>query len=227
MGGSMISGAATLAAYLATCAPNVAPSTMTAIVGVESGGNPLALHDNTTRRAYARSNARVALVIARALIARGDSIDVGIAQVNSANFAGYGVDAAQMLEPCANLTVASRILGSAYTAAVAQFPEPRVALWHAISAYNTGSLFAGRAYVAAVVAEATRPTMVPPIGLLTGASIPFTSVTSKPLATAPARGADTPKRALMHRPVASTPFGTLRTAGITRTLSIAINHAKT
>ena len=41
-----------LAALMAHCAPTVAPSTMTAIVQVESGGDPLAIGDNTTRRSY-------------------------------------------------------------------------------------------------------------------------------------------------------------------------------
>ena len=41
-----------LAALIRHCAPAVAPSTMTAIVRVESGGNPFAVGDNTTRRSY-------------------------------------------------------------------------------------------------------------------------------------------------------------------------------
>jgi len=166
MGIAMILAGGTLAAYLSTCAPTIAPTTMAAIVGVESGGSPFALHDNTTRRAYAPRDARLALVIARALLARGDSVDIGIAQVNSENFAAYHVDASDMLQPCSNLSVASRILDNAYTRAAATFPAPREALWHAISAYNTGSLFAGHAYVAAVVAEAMRPATVPPIAIL-------------------------------------------------------------
>jgi hypothetical protein len=48
------------------------------------------------------------------------------------------------------------------------FPEPGRALWHAISAYNTGSLYAGKAYVDRVVAAATRETRVPSIALLAG-----------------------------------------------------------
>jgi len=227
----MMLAAGTLAAYLSTCAPNVAPSTMTAIVGVESGGNPFALHDNTTRRAFAPRDGRTALAIARALIQRGDSVDVGIAQVNSANFPGYHVNAAQMLEPCANLIVASRILADAYARAAATFPQPREALWHAISAYNTGSLFAGRAYVAAVVAEATRPAIVPPISLLTTATMPIAPimrpVSMGSLSVVHDRTPSPLLRSSGHRATTSMPFGTIRTAGITRTLDIEVNHAKT
>lgn len=237
----MILAAGTLAAYLSTCAPSVAPSTMTAIVGVESGGDPLALHDNTTRRAYSPRDARTALAIADTLIRRGHSVDVGVGQVNSANFASYRVDAARMLDPCANLEVASRILEGDYAHAVAIFPQPREALWHAISAYNTGSLFAGRAYVEAVVAAATRPPRVPPIALLTanaampapmlppvptgaGAAVepPILPPVSKgTLAIVPSR-AKRPAPRAPARPPAS--FGMLREAGIPHTLSIAINE---
>lgn len=45
----MIAGAA-LAALIHRCAPDVRPSTMAAIVRVESGGNPFAIDDNTVNR---------------------------------------------------------------------------------------------------------------------------------------------------------------------------------
>lgn len=221
-----------LAAYLSTCAPSVAPSTMAAIVGVESGGNALALHDNTTRRVYAPRDVRTALAIADELLARGHSVDVGIAQVNSANFGAFGVDAARMLEPCANLNVASRILGGAYAHAVSAFPNPGEALWHAISAYNTGSLFAGRAYVAAVVAEAIRPPAVPAIAILTGAGVPLAPIMPPVSSGAVTRShlhlaASVQRKPQRARVTSPLPFGKLRTAGITRTLSIEVNHART
>jgi len=226
MGIAMILAGGTLAAYLSTCAPTIAPTTMAAIVGVESGGSPFALHDNTTRRAYAPRDARLALVIARALLARGDSVDIGIAQVNSENFAAYHVDASDMLQPCSNLSVASRILDNAYTRAAATFPAPREALWHAISAYNTGSLFAGHAYVAAVVAEAMRPATAPPIAILATPAMalpPISPRVSTGTLTVPHRRMRAAARLAPTRPPA--PFGPLHAAGITHTLSIAIGHA--
>ena len=160
-----ITGAA-LTALLQSCAPQVAPSTMHAIVAVESGGNPWAIGDNTTRRSFAPRSYAEAVATANALIAQGHSVDVGIAQVNSANFAGYHTNAAQVLIPCQGLIVGSEILANAYRWSVATNPEPRQALWGAVSAYNTGSLYAGARYVNLVVSAAQQNPLVPPIEIL-------------------------------------------------------------
>ena len=152
---------------LSICAPDVAPDTMTAIVSVESGGNPLALHDNSTQRAYWPHDRKEAIAIAQTLLAKHHSLDIGIAQINSYNFAAYHLTIMQMLHPCTNLQVASRILRSDYQHALAQTNSPNTALWEAISAYNTGSFFAGKAYVAEVVSRANTGHIVPTITLLT------------------------------------------------------------
>jgi type IV secretion system protein VirB1 len=169
--GAVIIAETALAVLLTTCAPDVAPSTMAAIVAVDSAGNPYALNDNTGHRSYAPRDYANALATAQALIRRGNSVDVGIAQVNSGNFAAFHTTAREMLDPCPNLRVASRILSDDYAEARTVFPEPGQALWHAISAYNTGSLYAGKPYVDRVIAAATRETRVPSIALLTGDSI--------------------------------------------------------
>lgn len=155
-----------LAAALRACAPAAAPDTMAAIVAVESGGWPYAVNDNTAHRRYRPRTRDQALRIARAAIRAGDSVDVGIAQVNSGNFAAFHVNVDRMLEPCANLRVGSLILANAYRVAAARFPQRPEALWHAIMAYNTGSLFAGERYVRAVVAAAA-PSIVPSIAIVT------------------------------------------------------------
>ena len=155
----------TFAALLSTCAPSVSTDTMRAIVAVESGGNPYAIHDNTTRRAYLpRSRAQAGSILAAL---RSHNLDVGIAQVNAGWFPTFGVTASQMLDPCRSLRIGSIILTRAYQTADASFPQPRAALWHAISAYNTGSLYAGTTYVAEVVNAALAPPIVPTIALLT------------------------------------------------------------
>ena len=80
-----------LAALIAHCAPNVAPATMAAIVNVESGGNSLAIGDNTAGRSYYPRDRATAESLARRLLQAGHSIDAGIAQIDSMNFAGFGV----------------------------------------------------------------------------------------------------------------------------------------
>lgn len=155
----------TLAALLHSCAPSVSPDTMSAIVAVESGGNPYAIHDNTARRAYFPRSRVQAVALLTAL--RSHNLDVGIAQVNAGWFPTFGVTSERMLDPCRNVRIGSAILARAYREAHASFPQPRLALWHAISAYNTGSLYAGTSYVVQVVDAALSPSIVPSIALLT------------------------------------------------------------
>ena len=225
----MIVAGAALAAYLGTCAPHVSPDTMRAIVGVESAGNPYALNDNTTRHSYSPRDARTALAIATVLLRRGDSVDVGIAQVSSRNFNTFHVNAAQMLDPCTNLGVASRILVADYARSSTTFVDQRQALWHAISAYNTGSLFAGKPYVDAVVAEAMRAPMVPTISLLTNSmphlaplSFALPALADARLPAARVRSRKVP-RARIAPPAPG--FGDkVKSAGIDRSLSSTIVH---
>ena len=89
-----------LAALIRHCAPAVAPSTMAAIVQVESGGNPLAIGDNTTRRSYYPRDRPTAERLARRLLGAGHLLDIGIAQIDSMNFAGFGVTAHTIFDPC-------------------------------------------------------------------------------------------------------------------------------
>ncbi|MGP6157941.1 MAG: lytic transglycosylase domain-containing protein [Vulcanimicrobiaceae bacterium] len=184
---------ATLALLLARCAPSVAPSTMAAIVSVESAGNPNALHDNDDGRSYAPADRATAERWAETLILRGHSVDLGLAQVNSGNLAAYGVTPAQILEPCENLAVGSAILAADYRAACARFSSPRAALWRALGAYNTGSIFAGDGYVRQVVDAALTPRLVPTIAILTDSPTfaPMPRPTPRPLPSPPAPPAPT------------------------------------
>jgi type IV secretion system protein VirB1 len=146
-----------LSALIARCAPHVAPSTMSAIVQVESGGDPLAIGDNTTRRSY-HPRARVtAEALARRLIAAGHSIDLGIAQIDDANLARLGLNVHTVFDACANLGAGSEILGQDYAIATLRFGAGQAALRHAIGMYNAGSLNAGASYVRRVMLAAGIP----------------------------------------------------------------------
>ena len=212
--------AAALVTYLSTCAPTVSPDTMRAIIAVESGRNELAVHDNTLGRSYAAHDRASAARLVHALLARGDSVDVGIAQINSGNFTAYHVTPEQMLEPCANLRVSSSILAGAYNRAVNRFPEPREALRHAIMAYNTGSLFAGEPYVRAVVNAAFAQPIVPTISLLTRLPPimpPASTVASQALPRSPS---SPPKPSTASPDAAFAAIG----SGIPHTLEMQIQH---
>lgn len=140
-----------LAPLIAQCAPRVHPQTQAALVIDESGANPYALHDNNSGRAYLPSTYEDAWRIAWGLIERdravdGRGIDVGIAQINSHNFAAQGVSLAQMLTPCDNLRVSSRMLRKAYLA----FGSVKAAA----ETYNSGSPTGDDGYFARLNAKA-------------------------------------------------------------------------
>ena len=149
-----------LALLLHGCAPRVHPQTLAAIVQVESGGWPWAIGDNTTRRSIDAPDYRTAVAVADSLIARGHNIDLGLGQVNSGNLRSLRLTPAEALQPCTNLSAAAHILRGSYERAVAHFgsafsaTHPNDVVLYAVSAYNTGSLFAGGRYVRKVVAAA-------------------------------------------------------------------------
>jgi type IV secretion system protein VirB1 len=87
---------------------------MAAIVQVESGGNPLAIDDDTTRRLYYPSDRASAEALANHLIEAGHLLDIGIAQVDSMNFAHLGVTVHTAFDACTNLRAGSAILSGDY-----------------------------------------------------------------------------------------------------------------
>lgn len=144
----------TLAASLQSCAAGVAPRTMAAVVRVESGGWPLTIHDNTANRSYRFSGRRAAESTAQQLLAAQHNLDLGLAQINSSNLPGLGLGAAELFDPCTNLRAGATILQRAYAAAAHRFGAGQVALRYALSAYNSGSLFAAPQYARRVVVAA-------------------------------------------------------------------------
>ena len=153
----MVLTMAQLDAYYAACAPHVGRSTIAAIVQVESGGAPWAIHDNTSKRRWHARNYREAVAIGNALVRLGHSVDMGLAQVNSRNLARVRMSVAEVFEPCRNLIAAATILEDCYAPAATKYGAAQRALVHALGCYNTGSLYAGRRYVARVLEAAEAP----------------------------------------------------------------------
>lgn len=143
-----------LAAQIERCAPQVAPSTMAAIVRVESGGDSLAIHDNTTGRSYHPRDRADAEAIAQQLLVARHSIDLGIAQINDVNLRAQGLNVQTVFDACANLGASARILSRDYASAIRRYGAGQVALRHAIGMYNTGMLDAGRGYIRSVLLAA-------------------------------------------------------------------------
>lgn len=143
-----------LTGLMAQCAPDVHPTTMGAIVRVESGGNVFILSDDgpknlpwSTRKTMLRSfrpeSLKEASQIARDLIEQGHLVGIGLTQVSSRNLPQLGLSVEQLLDPCTNLRAGGQILTNFYLRAVKQYKDPQSALLAAISAFNTGSFDAG------------------------------------------------------------------------------------
>jgi len=119
-----------------TCAPGVAPETLAALARAESGFDTLAINVNGPGGGRVRSASTAdAVARARALIAAGRSVDLGLMQVNSRNLEWLGLTVEEAFDPCRSIAAGARVLT-------------------AFSGYNTGSPSRGFAsgYVARVLA---------------------------------------------------------------------------
>ena len=130
--------------FLNQCAPNVASSTLTAVINVESANHPLAVHINGAKKAtlYPGSLSE-AVTIANAAIKQGHSVDLGLMQINSRNLGSLGYSVADMFNPCLNIHAGARILSSDYKQAMITKEAGEPALKAALSAYNTGNFSSG------------------------------------------------------------------------------------
>jgi type IV secretion system protein VirB1 len=124
------------------CAPLVPAGTLAAVAQTESGLDPLALHDNTTNQSEKPENLKLAFTQAEEWLRRGDSVDIGLMQINAANLPALGMTAAAALDPCAALAGGAAVLRAAYGGGATP-ADQQTALLAALSRYNTGTPFKG------------------------------------------------------------------------------------
>ena len=112
----------------------VPPERMAAVAMVESSGDPLAIGVNGDHPATLHPATKdAAVATARALLAQGKSIDLGLTQINSANLAHDGLTVETAFDACASLRAGAAHLAADFEAA-----------WRAAhSRYNTGDLQRG------------------------------------------------------------------------------------
>ena len=166
---------------LQTCAPHVHQQTMAAIVKTESGFKPFSIGVNKSEVKLIRqpANKQEAVTTAKWLISNGYNIDMGMAQINSANMKWLGVSIDDLFDPCKNVAAGAKILLNNYIDAFKKIGEPQDALRAALSSYNTGNATAGikNGYVAKVTAASVTvpallslapkaPEQAPPIALV-------------------------------------------------------------
>lgn len=146
------------------CAPEVHPTTLSALIRTESGGNKYALADagpghlpwrirkNMVRSFYPATQDEAAN-IANALISKGHIVAIGLTQVSSRNLKRLGLTVEKVLDPCTNLRSGGQILTEFYEGALKKYGNSEQALLAAISAYNTGNFQDGftNGYVKTVI----------------------------------------------------------------------------
>ena len=183
---------------LQTCAPHVHQQTMAAIVKTESGFKPFSIGINKSQVKLVRqpANKQEAVTTAKWLISNGYNIDMGMAQINSANMKRLGVSVEDLFDPCKNVSAGAKILLNNYVDAFKKIGEPQNALRAALSSYNTGNATAGikNGYVAKVTAASVTvpallalapkaPEQAPPIALVS--KLPASSPTANERSSTP------------------------------------------
>jgi type IV secretion system protein VirB1 len=154
----------TLAALIAACAPLVHPTTMLALITVESAANPYAISINrpdSWRVAGIElptfpqpQTAASAQQLVTRLESDGFTTSVGLAQINTEHLAKWQLPLTALLDPCTNLQLAQAILIDCAA------DDGRATLPQILSCFNSGNASTGIAngYAARVYAAAARTT---------------------------------------------------------------------
>ncbi|OWT65530.1 lytic transglycosylase domain-containing protein [Candidimonas nitroreducens] len=149
---------AELAALALTCAPNIHPITLDALIRHESGARRYSIGVNRKGHSLSHQpvNLKQAQQAAQSLIARGVDFDAGLGQINVRNWAWLGLDSTTVFDPCKNLAASQTVLSVCYAHALAARKDPQRALRAALSCYNTGNFSRGfvNGYVRKVLAQA-------------------------------------------------------------------------
>lgn len=169
----MILGLPTMMGLAQSCAPNVSPHTLLAVVQVESRFDTLAIGINRGGALPSKPRTQSAAArTARDLLASGKNIDLGLGQINSANLTWLGLTVEDAFDPCRNLAAAARVLAINYRAAEPGRFDVQSRLRRALSLYNTGDSQRGfyNGYVTKVEAAAAQ--LSPSIGKAAGGQTP-------------------------------------------------------
>jgi type IV secretion system protein VirB1 len=154
-------------ALAAKFAASVPVATLAAVARTESGVDPWVVHDNTTGASIRPNSLADAQIDAGQLVGRGDSVDIGLMQINSANLPALGISATDALDPCVSLAGGASVLRAAYGGGNTN-AEQQVALLLALSRYNTGTPFKG---IMSGYARAVEQNALPDAGLSSPSSL--------------------------------------------------------
>ena len=149
---------AELAALALTCAANIHPDTLYAVIRHESRERQYAIGVNQKGEHLPQQPQTLAEATAAAerLIDRGIDFDAGLGQINVRNWAWLNLDSKTVFDPCRNLAAAQAVLSECYARALPKHRQAQQALRAALSCYNTGNFTRGftNGYVDKVLAQA-------------------------------------------------------------------------
>lgn len=123
------------------CSPGIAPEAIVSIASVESSFDTLAINVNHLGRFRARTPEEAAAIATR-WISAGYSVDLGIAQINSANLVWTGLSVTTAFDACSNLAAAEKVLTANYDRASRDY-QGLEAISRTFSLYNSGSTTVG------------------------------------------------------------------------------------
>ncbi|EHY4405009.1 lytic transglycosylase domain-containing protein [Salmonella enterica] len=128
------------------CAATIHPSTSLDVARVESGFNPYAIAEIVPRPerkpgdkgfiTHIPKSKEDAVSITNQIEAKGRRYSVGLMQITSTNFKRYGVTAADLFDPCTNLSVFEKIITDCY--------QRGGTLKRALSCYYSGNFTTGQ-----------------------------------------------------------------------------------
>ena len=128
-------------ALLQQCSPQIDPVIAHAIVKTESSFNPWTIGVNRGAGVKQPKSYAQAVTTAKKLIAQGMNIDLGYAQINSANLNWLGLSVEQVFDPCQNLRAMQTVYNDCYARAGNQGLGNRIQ--RSFSCYNTGNMTKG------------------------------------------------------------------------------------
>lgn len=144
---TMPHGLIALTSLVCTCGTSMGVRSSVATILVESGGHPWAIGDNDGKQSYFFATMAEAVQAAEGLVAAGHrNLDVGLSQVNTQNFAAYGLTIETAFVPCKNVNTGMTILWNSFKASRAAYGTESAALAAAFTAYNSGHFAVGSAY---------------------------------------------------------------------------------
>ncbi len=122
------------------CAPaGVAPTTVQAVIHIESSGNPYAVHVNgdVNKSKYFDAQTK-AIAYAEQAVNSGKSVDMGLMQVNSMHLKTFQISVGDLFDACTNIKYGTKILADCFRRASKRVANKSRAFVAALSCYNTG-----------------------------------------------------------------------------------------